>query len=380
MSAQSSARLIRGLKTISRSKNLIAPCLLFISLFFCSFSQQETFEENDLDQELNDPLERGWNPYKRSLSGYRFRFLTNDLSSVDGRPVFAPDGNSVVFMRQKNDGDPGSLSALYSVPISGKEGAKLLFAGANPLTGEPFNATRPDYSWDRKSYQIAFDALGSGIWLLDVKTKNVRQVLSSVIDGTTYTWSYPAWYKGGDALSVTNYNSFGEPLYHQLVKADANTLNAFTPVTDNQTVWVGESSVQQKKKPLLVFAGEPPVAQPPSSCICPGGCTADGYAQNCNQIWLQESGAAAPIDALQGRAPWFSPNGKYVVFESNRANPDHPDLYRLFVYTLKDRTLRVVTPPSLNVQHAKWSPDGKKLAFAVQLFGGAQGIAVVELE
>lgn len=311
---------------------------------------------------------------------YQFRFLTNDMTVVDGRPVFSPDGKSVVFMRQPNNGDPGARSALYVVRASGKKKAKLLFDGINPKTHNPFNATRPDYSWKRRSYEIAFDAVGDGIWLLDVKTKKVKQVLEPVINLQSYTWSYPSWYPDGKTLSVTNYNNYGESFYHQLVKVKINKLNMFTPLTDNEVVWVGESSVSQKKPSRLVFAGQSPVSQPPPMCTCVGGCTPDGYAQNCNQIWMKKCNHLAPIDSSQGRAPWFSPNGKYVVFESNRNNPTHPNIYRLFVYTVEDQSIQVVTPPSLNVQHAKWSPDGTKLAFAVSLIDGAQGIAVVDLD
>lgn len=314
-----------------------------------------------------------------SVSTYKFRFLTNDVTVVDGRPVFAPDGKSVVFMRQPNTGSPNSRSVLYTVATNGKGQASLLFDGINPKTNTPFNATRPDYSWCRCKYQIAFDAVGAGIWLLDVQTKKVKQVLEPQIGTKSYTWSYPAWYPDGKALSVTNYNNDPEPLYHSLVKAKVNRLNQFTPLSDNQLVWPGESSVSQKKPKQLCFAGQSPVPQPPPACSCVGGCTPDGYAQNCNQIWIQTDSALETIDNMQGRAPWFSPDGKRIVFESNRDNPDHPELYRLFVYSLENGTVEAVTPPSLNVQHAKWSPDGKKLVFAVQLYGGAQGIAMVQL-
>ena len=90
--------------------------------------------------------------HAEEIPRYRFQFLTNDLSFVDGRPVFSPDGKTIVFMRQANDHNPGSRASLYTVCADGSKQAELLFDGINPKTNEPFNATRPDYSWSRKKY------------------------------------------------------------------------------------------------------------------------------------------------------------------------------------------------------------------------------------
>ncbi|MCE5295081.1 MAG: hypothetical protein LLF94_10790 [Chlamydiales bacterium] len=319
-------------------------------------------------------------PLHAGLAQSEFRFLTNDLSVVDGRPVFSGDGKTIVFMRQPNDQNPDAPSQLYSIPTNAKKAATPLFDNINPNTGKPFNATRPDYSWCRCTYQIAFDAGDDGIWLLDLKSKNVKQVLQTNIDGNHYTWSYPCWYPNGKYLSVTNYNNDPAILYHTLVKAKVSSLNDFTILTNNQVVWPGMSSVSQKKPNYLAYAAELPVPQPPAPCSCIGNCTPDGYAQNCNQIWLQKSSITNPIDNKQGRAPWFSPDGKYIVFESNRDNPDFLDRYRLYIYSLEENTVKPITPDALNVQHGKWSPDGKMIVFAVQLFGGAQGIALVTLK
>jgi Tol biopolymer transport system component len=330
------------------------------------------------------------------------RFLTNDLNFVDGRPVYSPDGRFIIFMRQNNDGNPDSISSLYMILTDGSmSSAELVFDGINPKTGKRFNVTRPDFSWTRKKFQITFDAVGDGIWLLDLKTKKVKQVLEPVIDRQSYVWSYPAWYHDGHSVIVTNYNDFSDTstAYHQLVKANVDQLNQFEVLTNNQLVWPGMSSVSQKSSRYITFAGQLPVTpQPPTNptCINGGKIDPDGYAQNCNQIWIQK-GDNQPfqIDFDQGRAPWFSPNGKFIVFESNRDNPDLVDDYRIFLYSLsslkKSLTERgskgglcppvqTLTPASLNVQHAKWSPNGKQITFAVSLFGKAQGIAVMDLE
>lgn len=320
------------------------------------------------------------------LAMRNIRFLTNDLSYVDGRPVYTKDGKHIVFMRQENNGDPNAISSLYIVKADGSGKPELLFNGINPKTGTQFNATRPDISWERKNYQLVFDAVDDGIWLLDMKTKKVKQVLEPEINNQHYIWSYPAWHECGKHINVTNYNSYSASsnAYHQIVKAKVDDLNKFEIITDNNLVWPGMSSVSLKDPKYITFAGQIPIIpQPPAepcSCANGGQCDPDGYAQNCNQIWIQyDHSTPFQIDGEQGRAPWFSPHGKYIVFESNRANPELINDYRLFVYDVKHKTVEVITPAGLNVQHGKWSPHAKYVTFAVQLFGGAQGIALIEL-
>ena len=55
------------------------------------------------------------------------------------------------------------------------------------------------------------------------------------------------------------------------------------------------------------------------------------YDQNWNQIWAQ-NGASAPIevDGIQGRAPWWSPSGTAIAYETI-LTPD--DLYNPFLRT-----------------------------------------------
>jgi hypothetical protein len=76
-------------------------------------------------------------------------------------------------------------------------------------------------------------------------------------------------------------------------------------VTDPTQVWPGMSSVSPAIPNLLAFAGQAPNLAP----------TCD---QNWNQIWVQNGpdpgqSPALQIDAILGRAPWWSPNGALIV-------------------------------------------------------------------
>ena len=78
-----------------------------------------------------------------------------------------------------------------------------------------------------------------------------------------------------------------------------------------------------------------------------------------------ETGARTdPYDPrFQGRAPWWSPDGKWVVFESNR--PPQPlaevgaGLYAIFLYEYGGSNPAIqITEIVYNCNHAKWFPNG----------------------
>lgn len=308
----------------------------------------------------------------KPLDRETFRFLTDDPAFEDGRPVFSPDGKHVLFMRSLVTNQ--NVSTFWIVSTEG--GKAELFYDGEQHKPEPLQATRPDWSRERRSFEIAFTGVGkddSGLWLLDARTKDVKQVpLPTGGDGGRNIWSYPSWYHDGKFLAVTNYKL----LVHQLVRTDLE--GKVEPLTDPSVVWAGMSSVSpgSPQDAVLVFAGEKPAPQPPPKLPPADQCSPDGYCQNLNQIWIQKPGEAPyQIDGKQGRAPWWSPDGRYIAFESNR-DGHH---FRIFVHSMQDGWTVPVTPEGLNVQHAKWSPDGRDLVFGAALDGGGAGIATVKV-
>ena len=62
----------------------------------------------------------------------------------------------------------------------------------------------------------------------------------------------------------------------------------------------------------------------------------------------------------QGRAPWWSPDGKWVVFESNRPSQYEANgLYAIYLYEyLGSGPAIQITSTIYNCNHAKWFPNG----------------------
>jgi Tol biopolymer transport system component len=304
----------------------------------------------------------------RPVSYPRVVRLTSDREFQDARPCFSPDGSTILFMRNRII--PGRTaqtgpSEFWTVPALG--GVAERFAAVDSV-----QLTRPDWSWHRDAYEIAFEAVRNGrqsIWLMDVATRRCELVLGGLTTENRL-YSYPSWYPGGRFLSVTNYWSEGDdPESRQrlmLVSLDGRT----RALTNPAVIWPGMSSVYpgpscgDDVSPPIAFAGERP--------------TPAGYNQDDNQIWIRHSdGRVAPVDGQQARAPWWSPDGRLLALESNRLTGGN---YQIFVQSpYHPRQIRPITPPTMKVQHAKWSPDGRLITFAYAIDSVAQGIAVAYL-
>jgi Tol biopolymer transport system component len=288
-------------------------------------------------------------------------------------------------------------------PLRGKDKNQIWFysiptASANPLglcrRPDPFyvnpqlQATRPDWSWTRNSFEIAFSGNSNELWLLDAKTKKALLVDCTAPD-VLETLSYPSWTKDGKEIVLTNYAT--DPKKQRLLRTSTipeTPPDPFSVQCTNETnpdeVWPGMSSVSPSSPDLVAFAGQTP------NLI-------NTYDQNWNQIWVKNgSDSATQINGILGRAPWWSPTGNRIAYESILTPTDgYNAFYRIWVMqypppavappTVLQPGGQLVTPSNLAVQHAKWSPDGKKIVFAYTIpwarpvDGNApQGIAIVD--
>jgi hypothetical protein len=139
-------------------------------------------------------------------------------------------------------------------------------------------------------------------------------------------------------------------------------------VLEGTNLYGGMPSVNPMWPNLIAFAGQP-IGSP--------------YDQDMNYIWVKDTSSSEPATpleynapatgdycpAFQGRAPWWSPDGKWVVFESNRGcqpSTTYPDgMYVIYLYEYGvTNPAFAITEWTYNCNHAKWFPNG---------FSGAPG-------
>ena len=98
------------------------------------------------------------------------------------------------------------------------------------------------------------------------------------------------------------------------------------------------------------------------------------YDQDKNYIYVMDTSSSdgpVPLESgapgsgafdpnYQGRAPWWSPDGKWVVFESNRPSQyEANSLYAIYLYEyLGSGPAMQITSTIYNCNHAKWFPNG----------------------
>lgn len=172
---------------------------------------------------------------------------------------------------------------------------------------------------------------------------------------------YPSWYPDGHQVAVMDAGDLS-------IKRIDLSKGAVTVLTDLKSVYTGMPSVSPDGK-WIAFAGQENKGQP--------------YDQTKNSIWLMEdSGVPRLLESKpnQGRAPTWSPNGKQLVFESDRASS--AGLYSIFLINRDGTGITRMTDPALNADHPVWSPDGRHVAFSAHdatQFGPGRSIGIIEL-
>ncbi len=308
-----------------------------------------------------------------SASAHPFRYVTHPKGLVDYWPRWSPDGKTILFSRcDISTGCAGGAAAgfwkLFTVPANGS-GHPTEF-----LEIEDVSATRSNWLWTSDvATPIAFTGVKSGpagmsgVYLVDSDGSGPTPLptADSIPNG------YPSWFPDGSALAVEG----SSPPFIDLVGVPDGTLLQTETSTDQ--IWTGESAISRDGAEIA-FAGQMPEA-------------GSQYDDDQNQIWLQALIPANPpsdfdtglhqLDPLQARTPDWSPNDRFLTFESRRGCVNGN--YAIFIEAATTGKAVQVTDCRLNANHAVWAPDGRRFAFSAEYFSpksscgmGCRGIAI----
>jgi hypothetical protein len=275
-------------------------------------------------------------------------------SVIDYRPIVDPTGRYVIFERTIF----GSAACnLYILDLATSGG------GPTPYVPSVDGSSRPD--WSTAHGVVAF-CNGDGIWFAQGAGGTDPWLLSKTAD-----MIYPAWYPSGKNLLVMNQQpSTTNPKPRTSKILDDGSIAQ--QVMADGTLWGGEPSVNPVNPAQYVFAGQLIAGQ-------------SSYNEDLNYIWLvdastspetirpldQNAPKSGPFDPnFQGRAPWWSPDGKWVAFESNRLVPG-TEGYAIYIQDSAGASAPMqVIDTTWCGNHAKWFPNGTELVVSVLLVPG----------
>lgn len=260
-------------------------------------------------------------------------WLTTGEDFADYRPVFSPDGRAVLFERTPAG---GGNTTLYILRLDGGEPEPFLEDVPPGITDQ----TRAD--WHAGSGGVVFCGNGGPLCLA-----NGDGTGAQVISGTE-GMIYPSWFANGEEMAVM---MTGKAPYTGRVDRAGNLLGRMSP----DDLYAGMPSISQQNPAILAFPGQPAV--PP-------------YNQSNNRIYIgTDAKTARLLDGKQGRAPWWSPDGRVLAFESDRAPSGQ---YAVYVSTPDGSCQQQLTDPRYGAQHPKFSPDGKTIVLAARPGAGLQ--------
>lgn len=255
--------------------------------------------------------------------------VTSSAEATDYWPAFSRDGKDIIFSRRTAEGP----WQLFTVSANGGD-AKPLF---DPKPSAV--ATRVSRS---AGGRLAF-AGANTLWVTDAKGENPTRVDLKGVRGNP---SYPSWYPDEKHVLIVAYQKDnGGTLY----KIDTGSGQA-EAVTDPEKLSCGMPSVSPDGK-SIIFAGQKNDGQV--------------YDQTKNVIWIISGDSSAkPLTPHQGRAATWSPDARWIAYESTTGSPDGR-LHAIFLISPDGGKNHRITSYEWDANHPVWSPDGKSLAVSI---------------
>jgi hypothetical protein len=313
-----------------------------------------------------------------------FLFSHPNAFVSDYRPVLNADCSKVVFER-----------TFLPRVVNGEKHTTLYIADLSdsqpiPLVPSLNHSSRADWCRVWNPYKFLYEdgpiafSNARGIWIID--DASVVPAIPRLVPDTA-GYIYPAWFSDCYSLAVMNNVSPERPFTSVI---DSYTGQVFVPVFANNSTWAGFSNVNPVKQTEIVFAGQP----------VQNGTT---YDQLENYVYIVNFNlSVAPLDknapvhppfnpSFQGRAPTWSPDGQWVIFESNRNSGNNTkelnilsENYALFLQPASGSPASQISNVKYNSQHARWCfgsypSSAKVIASAIRSPGTTTRLVIYDL-
>jgi Tol biopolymer transport system component len=266
-------------------------------------------------------------------------------------PCFSPDGRYLVFTGDLDR--PNSRLMMQSADGDGKP---------QYITPPDLNAKRPTWLYGGK--EIAFNSGQTSIWTIDLETGRIQPLLPELHPDTP-SFVHPCSYPTERAVVAVSFRETANGRAGVLYKLTPGAAMPILQLTTFPEVCAGRPGVSPDGE-AVVFAGN-----------------AGRFAQGANQLWVVKPNCKPrrveqnePAFA-QGRAPRWSPDGKWIACTSTRPapEPDENTPKAVWIVSADGREAHRLTDHSMNPLHVAWSPDQKRLACG----GFGCGLALLDL-
>ena len=316
-----------------------------------------------------------WDIYLQRVGGKNSINLTKDSAADDTQPAFSPDGERIAFRSEREGG------GIFLMGATGENVKRLTDFGYNPAWSPDGKdiacADEGPLDWANRQNP------NSRVWIVNVATGEKRQVTKE--DSTQPNWSPHAFRiayqarrntsqrdiltiaaSGGEAVAVTNDAAMdGSPIW----SPDGNYLYFVSDRAGSMNLWRVPIDEQTGK-----VLGSPEAITTPSPYVSQLSLSHDGRrlayvhavrSGNIERVGFdptKETVLGEPVDITRGTrlffAPDLSPDGEWLVFDTQTDKQE--DIY---VVKLDGSGLHQLTDDGYKDRGARWSPDGKRIAF-----------------
>jgi len=337
-----------------------------------------------------------WDIYLQRVGGKNPVNLTKDSPDDDTQPAFSPDGESIAFRSERQGG------GIFVMGATGESVKRLTDSGYNP-------------GWSPDSKQIVYST--GWLWWATARTGSRYQLLVVDAGGTSVSAGsrsiseniedamQPSWSPHGRRIAFWGFQSGNYDIWTVTAAGGEPVRATQEPSVDWNPVWSPDGKhlyfssdrggsmnlwrVRIEEDSGRVLGQAEPVTTPSAEAAY-FSFARDGrrmayvnrlekgniYKIDFDPVRETAIGQSSPVTQRSwlASAPDVSPNGEWLAFATSSKPQD------LYVIRTDGVGLRQLTDDEYRSRMPRWSPDGKRIAFASNRGGGTSQIWTINLD